>query len=56
MLSLAYVLAYLVLGLTIYPLLLTPRMQPKFLFIDLFTISLVSFTLFYSILLILKLK
>lgn len=53
-LSLVYVLGYFILGLTLYPLLLTPRLQPKSLFIDMFTISIATFTLIYTIWLQLK--
>lgn len=45
--SFSYLFAYLLLGLTFYPLLLTPRLQPKFLFIDLFTLLVICSTAFY---------
>ncbi|MEM3872910.1 MAG: hypothetical protein QXE05_10175 [Nitrososphaeria archaeon] len=52
--SIAYIVGYLFLGFTLYPLLLIPRLQPKSLFIDMFTLSIVTFTLVYTILLQVK--
>ena len=48
-LSIIYISTYLLLGVSLYPLLLTPRLQPKFLFIDVFTLSNVIFTLIYTL-------
>ncbi|MCX8189369.1 MAG: hypothetical protein N3F64_06625 [Nitrososphaeria archaeon] len=53
-LSIVYVGGYFFLGFTLYPLLLIPRLQPKSLFIDMFTISIITFTLIYTIWLQLK--
>ncbi|MGB9727736.1 MAG: hypothetical protein ACPLZF_04940 [Nitrososphaeria archaeon] len=52
--SFFYLFAYLLLGLTFYPLLLTPRLQPKFLFIDLFTLLVTCSTIFYILWLLIK--
>lgn len=52
--SIVYIVGYLFLGFTLYPLLLIPRLQPKSLFIDMFTLSIVVFTLVYTILLQVK--
>lgn len=44
-----YLAGYLALGLQVYPLMLTPRLQPKSLFIDIFTIWNTLFALIYAV-------
>lgn len=48
-LSMIYLAGYLALGLLLYPLMLTPRLQPKSLFIDIFTLWNTVFALIYAV-------
>jgi len=43
-----YLAGYLALGLLVYPLMLTPRLEPKPLFIDIFTLWNTLFALIYA--------
>jgi len=44
-----YLAGYLALGLLVYPLMLTPRLEPKPLFIDIFTLWNTLFALIYAV-------
>ena len=48
-LSVVYLAGYLTLGLLLYPIMLTPRLQPKSLFIDIFTMWNTIFALIYAV-------